>query len=90
MFVILSIALMTGILFALNHKVMASSLEKVQLGEETIQIRKLGGNPVIDIQLVENTDQCLVDCYAILKIFFLHPLELNKLDLIKKFPRLLK
>lgn len=40
--------------------------EKNMLDDKTIRIQTSKG-PVADIQLIENTEQCLVDCYAILK-----------------------
>jgi len=48
------------------------SLEKVNLGDNLIRIQTDQGYPVVDVELLENTDQCLVDCYAILKI---HPYQ---------------
>ena len=47
------------------------SVEKVQLAENKIRIQA-GSNPIIDLELVENTAQCLVDCRAVIK---LHPYQ---------------
>lgn len=44
------------------------SLEKVSLEDNAIRIQTNSKDPVIDIQLIENTDTCFVNCHAILKI----------------------
>ncbi|MCX6817450.1 MAG: DUF2341 domain-containing protein [Candidatus Aenigmarchaeota archaeon] len=49
-----------------------ASLEKISLDSDTIRIQTNIGNPVIDVQLIENTDHCFTECYAILKI---HPYQ---------------
>lgn len=49
------------------------SLEKISLGDNIIRIQSASpAGPVLDIQLIENTDQCLVNCHAILKF---HPYQ---------------
>ncbi|MBN2042339.1 MAG: hypothetical protein JW754_00870 [Candidatus Aenigmarchaeota archaeon] len=47
-----------------------STLEKINIGERFIRIQTNVGNPIIDIELIENTDNCLTNCYAVLQI---HP-----------------
>ena len=47
------------------------AVEKVQLSENQIRIQS-GQNPILDLELVENTAQCLVDCSAVIK---LHPYQ---------------
>ncbi len=41
--------------------------EKVILGEDRIRIQTALGQPILDVTLVDNTDQCLADCFAILE-----------------------
>jgi hypothetical protein len=48
------------------------SFEKINLEADTVRIQTQAGYPVIDVQLLENTDHCFIDCYAILKI---HPYQ---------------
>ena len=50
------------------------SLQKVSLGNDAVRIQTDQATPVpvVDVQLLENTDQCLADCYAILKF---HPYQ---------------
>jgi len=48
----------------------AGGLEKVNIGNKTIRIQTTEKVPVVDVQLIENTRYCLIDCYAILRI---HP-----------------
>jgi hypothetical protein len=48
------------------------SLEKVTIGDKFVRIQTGQGAPVIDVQLLENTDHCFTECYAILKI---HPYQ---------------
>jgi len=56
----------------INQQAEAQLLEKTYLGDDTIRIKTNQGTPLVDIQLIENTDHCLIDCYAILKI---HPYQ---------------
>jgi hypothetical protein len=48
------------------------SLKKINLDRDLIRIQTGPGKPMIDVQLLENTDQCLTDCYAVLRI---HPYQ---------------
>ncbi len=45
-----------------------TSLEKSMLNDDTIRIQTALKTPLMDIQLIENTDHCLSNCHAILKI----------------------
>jgi hypothetical protein len=52
----------------INQQAEAQLLEKIYLSDGTIRIQTNQGNPLIDVQLIENTDHCFIDCYAILKL----------------------
>ena len=41
---------------------------KVVLSPNLIRLRASAESPLIDLELIENTDNCLVDCYAIIKL----------------------
>lgn len=47
-------------------------LEKVSIGENEIRIQNSLEQPIVDLELIENTEECLVDCHAIIKI---HPYQ---------------
>lgn len=47
-------------------------LEKVSVDDDEIRIQNALEQPIIDLELIENTEQCLIDCYAIIKI---HPYQ---------------
>lgn len=66
------ISLFLSCSFLLLNAQAQTSLEKVNLGDNSIRIQTDKEVPVIDLELLENTDQCLVDCYAVLKI---HPYQ---------------
>ncbi|UCC91341.1 MAG: hypothetical protein JSV39_03430, partial [Candidatus Aenigmatarchaeota archaeon] len=70
--VVLSISFLLSCSFLLLNAEAQSSLEKVNLGDELIRIQTSLGDPVIDVQLLENTDSCFANCYAVLKI---HPYQ---------------
>ncbi|MFH1978253.1 MAG: hypothetical protein ABIJ92_02925 [Candidatus Aenigmatarchaeota archaeon] len=65
------VALTVTILLITQHS-LALSYQKVNIGDNKIQIQNNLGAPVLDIQLIENTDQCIVNCHATLKI---HPYQ---------------
>ena len=69
------------ILFA-NQFVTAISFQKINLPDKTVRLQSLN-NPIIDIQLLENTDQCLVDCYSVLKIHAHQPFSISQSDSIQ-------
>jgi parallel beta-helix repeat protein len=74
----LSIAFVLSISLSLSYSLLLLdaqaqvSLEKVNLEDKLIRIQTQAGNPVIDVRLLENTDHCFTDCYAIFK---LHPYQ---------------
>ncbi len=70
--IIVFISLSTSLLFYYNSTLAQTSLEKNKLNSNTIRIQNSLKEPLLDIQLIENTDQCLTDCYAIIK---LHPYQ---------------
>lgn len=45
----------------------SSTLEKTNLGNNKVRIQTKLAEPVVDIELLENTDTCFIDCHAILK-----------------------
>ena len=53
--------------FTFSQITHAISYQKISLNDDTIRIQALG-TPTLDIQLLENTDQCLVNCHTTLKI----------------------
>ncbi len=67
-----SISLFVVCSFLLLNAKAEVSLQKISLGSNTIRIQTDKAIPVIDVQLLENTDHCLTDCYAILRI---HPYQ---------------
>lgn len=70
--IVFSISLFLSCSFLFLNAEAQTSLEKLEFEDNLIRIQTDRGDPIIDVQLLENTDQCLVDCYAILKI---HPYE---------------
>jgi len=69
---VLSVSLLFSCSLLLWNAKADVSLKKIALGNDTISIRTTEDSPVVDVQLLENTDYCFVDCYAILKI---HPYQ---------------
>ena len=64
--------LTSSVLYLSTQPIQAQeAVEKVQLSENQIRIQS-GQNPILDLELVENTAQCLVDCSAVIK---LHPYQ---------------
>ncbi len=70
--VVLSIFLLLSCSLLLLNAEAEASLEKLNLEDTLIRIQTSSGNPVLDVQLLENTDNCFVNCYAILRI---HPYQ---------------
>ncbi len=62
------LTLFIAIPFVLDTVFATPSFEKVMLADDTIRIKTNLDSPMVDIKLVENTDNCLVDCHAILRI----------------------
>ncbi|MBI4401942.1 MAG: hypothetical protein HY581_09950 [Nitrospirae bacterium] len=63
------LASMTALLMSfLSYSALGVTYQKVLLEEDTIRIQTALGEPVLDITLVENTEQCLGECYAILRV----------------------
>ncbi len=71
---VLSISLLFSCSLLLWNAEADFSLQKVSLGNDAVRIQTDQATPVpvVDVQLLENTDQCLADCYAILKF---HPYQ---------------
>lgn len=70
---IFSVSLILTIFLTISPAAAPPSLEKISLGDSTIRIQSTSpANPILDIQLIENTDQCFVNCHAILRF---HPYE---------------
>jgi hypothetical protein len=70
--IVLSLSLLFSCSLLLWNANAQVSLQKVSLEDNKIRIQTQAGSPVIDVQLLENTDHCFTDCYAILK---LHPYQ---------------
>jgi len=78
----LSIIFAFVLIFLVNQFAAAISFQKITLPNKAVRIQSLN-NPLIDIQLLENTDQCLVDCYSILKIHTYQPFSISQSDSIQ-------
>ena len=71
--ILITIALAVAIFyFQIQNTTAAPLVEKAKLSDTKVQLKDFSGKQLLDLELLENTDQCLVDCYAIIK---LHPYE---------------
>lgn len=70
--VILFVSLSLSLLFFYTATLAQSSLEKININTNTVRIQNSLKEPILDIQLIENTNYCLADCHAIIK---LHPYQ---------------
>jgi len=69
---VLSVSLLLSFSLLFLNAEAQVTFEKVKTGDNHVRIQSVTGTPFMDLELLENTDQCLVDCYAVIRI---HPYQ---------------